>query len=205
MFFTISSKTNESGEVGMTFKPSRSGRSRAILALLVLVVPGLLAAQGCVYSTNFEGENGGQGTGGSGPRVGQLAPDFTLMDLDGDPITLSDYRGKIVFLNFWATWCPPCRQEMPAIESFYNEHKDEDVVVIGVDLRETVAEVRHFIEEGGYTWTFVIDTNGQVNRDYRVIAIPASFFLDREGVIRAKTVGPMTRQAMEASLSMAMN
>ena len=185
----------------MMFKPSRSGRSRAILALLVLAVMGLPASLGCTYTS----DNTPGAAKSIGPRTGQLAPDFTLTDLNGNRTSLSDFRGKRVFINFWATWCPPCREEMPAIELFHQEYKDRDVVVIGVDLYEPEEEVRRFVQDGGYSWTFVIDKTGQVARDYRVIGIPTSFFLDREGVIRAVTTGPMTKKDMEANLAKAIN
>ncbi len=80
------------------------------------------------------------------PEVGRLAPDFTLADLDGNQVSLSDFRGEAVFLNFWATWCPPCRAEMPEIEAIYQEYKNKDVVVIGVDIKETREEVLQFIQ-----------------------------------------------------------
>lgn len=204
MFFTISSKTNEGEGIGMMFKPSRSGHSRAIraiLAMLVLAVAGLLAAPGCTYTS----DNTPSGANSVGPRVGQLAPDFTLTDLNGNRTSLSDFRGKRVFINFWATWCPPCREEMPAIELFHQEYKDRDVVVIGVDLYESEEDVRQYVQDGGYSWIFVIDTTGEVTRDYRVTGIPTSFFLDRDGVIRAVTTGAMTKKDMEANLAKAIN
>jgi thiol-disulfide isomerase/thioredoxin len=136
--------------------------------------------------------------------VGELAPDFTLVDLEGNQISLSDFRGKTVFINFWATWCPPCRAEMPEIEAIYQEYTDKDVVVIGVDLWESDDVVRQYIQEGGYSWTFVTDTTGVVTASYKVIGIPASFFIDREGIIRAVSLGAMTKRAMETNLAKAM-
>jgi thiol-disulfide isomerase/thioredoxin len=129
---------------------------------------------------------------------------IVLADLEGTPVSLSDFRGKSVFINFWATWCPPCRAEMPEIEAIYQKYKDKDVVVIGVDLFEPEDRVRQFVQRGGYSWTFVIDITGEVTRDYGVSAIPTSFFLDREGIIRAVNIGAMTERAMEAKLAEAM-
>jgi DsbE subfamily thiol:disulfide oxidoreductase len=136
--------------------------------------------------------------------VGSPAPDFTLNDLDGNPVSLRDLRGQVVFLNFWATWCPPCRAEMPEIESIHQKYKDKGVTVIGIDIRETVAEVRNYTEAGGYSWTFVIDRTGAVAADYAVSAIPASFFIDANGIIRAIHVGALTRGGMESRLAAAM-
>ncbi len=175
-------------DVSMPRNLSRSGR--AALAFLALVLLGLLVAQGCTSSPQ--------------DIAGIQAPDFTLTDLEGNQISLSDLRGKTVFLNFWATWCPPCRAEMPEIEAIYQEYKDRDVVVIGVDLREPESTVRQYVQQGGYSWTFVIDTTGAVARDYGITAIPTSIFLDSDGIIRAVNIGAMTKRAMEAKLAKAL-
>lgn len=161
----------------------------SVPALLAIVLLGLLAAQGCTLSA---------------PEVGRLAPDFTLTDLEGNRITLSDFRGKVVFINFWATSCPPCQFEMPAIEAVYQEYKSQDVVVIGVDLFEAENKMRQFVQRGGYSWVFVIDTTGEVTRNYGVTVIPASFFVDKEGIIRAVKAGAMTESMMESRLAEAM-
>jgi alkyl hydroperoxide reductase subunit AhpC len=93
---------------------------------------------------------------------------------------------------------------MPAIEALYQQYEDKDVVVLGVDILETEGEVRQFVEEGGYSWIFVMDTTGEVTNSYQVVAIPTSFFIDKEGIIRAVSVGAMTKGAMEARLLVAM-
>jgi peroxiredoxin len=160
---------------------------------MAVVVLGLLATTGCATVA-----------APGAAAVGRPAPDFTLADLDGNQVSLSDFRGKTVFINFWATWCPPCREEMPAIEALYQQYEDKDVVVLGVDILETEGEVRQFVEEGGYSWTFVMDTTGEVTNSYQVVAIPTSFFIDKEGIIRAVSVGAMTKGAMEARLLVAM-
>lgn len=138
------------------------------------------------------------------PEVGHPAPDFALKDLDGNTVRLSDLRGKVVFINFWATWCPPCRAEMPEIEALHQEYKDKGVVVIGVDIREPETTVRQYIQQGGFSWTIVLDSTGEVAAEYQIAAIPTSFFVDKEGIIRAVNVGAMTKRAMEAKLTEAM-
>lgn len=162
---------------------------RSVLALLAIILLGLLAAQGCASSA---------------PEVGRLAPDFTLTDLEGNSVTLSDFRGKVVFINFWATSCPSCRAQMPEIEDVYQEYKSQDVVVIGVNLLEDENEVRRYVQQGGYSWTFVIDTTGEVAISYGITIIPANFFVDKEGIIRAVNVEAMTKIAMESQLAEAM-
>ncbi len=179
----------------------RSGR--ASLGLLVVALLGLLLAiQACAPSSQAVSSDQDEIT--VGVNVGEVAPDFTLVDLEGNQVSLSDFRGKTVFINFWATWCPPCRAEMPEIEAVYQEYKDKGVVVIGVDIQETEEEVLQFVQQGGYSWTFVLDTSGEVAASYKIAAIPTSFFIDREGIIQAVNIGAMTKRAMEIKLAEAM-
>ncbi len=184
---------------------SKSRPYRLALGMLALVLVTLVVIQSC--ANNAPDSDRGVGTGAQtvqlepAPEVGHPAPDFTLKDLDGNLVRLSDLRGKAVFINFWATWCPPCRAEMPEIEAVHQEYKDKGVVVLGVDISEPESTVRQYIQQGGFSWTIVLDGTGEVARDYQIAAIPASFFLDREGIIRAVNIGAMTKRAMEAKLA----
>ena len=187
--------------------------ARKSFGLLAVAILGLLVVQGCTYSAQDPGVTGRESIGTSGvnvnelapaPEVGHPAPDFALVDLEGNLLHLSDLRGEVVFINFWATWCPPCRAEMPEMEAVYQEYKDKDVLVIGVDIKETDNEVIQFVRQGGYSWRFVIDTTGEVAANYEITAIPTSFFLDRAGIIRAINVGAMTKRAMGEKLADAM-
>jgi len=168
---------------------------RPVLVILSLVLFTLLL-QAC-------GSESGLASSGKA-ELDKPAPDFTLQDLDGNTVRLSDFRGKVVFLNFWATWCPPCRMEMPDIEALHRKYRDRDVVVLGVDIQENANTVRAFIGEGGYTWTFALDTSGEVATIYQVRGIPASYFIDKKGIIRALSIGAMTGQTMEMKLAQAM-
>ncbi|MGC8827799.1 MAG: peroxiredoxin family protein [Anaerolineae bacterium] len=137
------------------------------------------------------------------PVPGALAPDFVVSDLEGNPIQLSAYRGKRVLLNFWATWCPPCRYEMPALQEAYTAFADDDFVILGINYLETSEEVRSFLESLGLTFPVGIDSSGDVFRGYRVVSIPTSFFINRDGVIIALYRGPLTKEAIEQVLSKA--
>ena len=175
---------------------------RGAVAFFIIVALGLLLIQACTPSS--QAMQGDQQEAAVGINVGEIAPDFTLLDLDGNEVGLSEFRGEVVFVNFWATWCPPCRAEMPDIESLYQEYKDKGVVVIGIDIGESEATVRQFVQQGGYSWTFVLDSTGAVAANYNIRAIPTSFFIDREGVIQAVNTGAMTKRGMEAALAEAM-
>ncbi len=185
--------------MGILLKGNQSRFRRVSLGLLAVVLAGILLIQGCTPSSQSITSDGQEAA--AGVNVGESAPDFTLVDLEGNQVSLSDFRGKTVFINFWATWCPPCRAEMPEIEAVYQEYKDKGVVVIGVDILEPEDVVRQFVEQGGYSWTFVLDTSGEVAANYRVTAIPTSFFIDREGIIQVVNIGAMTKRAIENKLT----
>ncbi len=181
---------------------NRPGFRKGALALLTIALLGLLVVQACTSSSQAVPD--GQQEASVGINVGEIAPDFTLKDLDGNLVRLSDLRGNVVFINFWATWCPPCRAEMPEIEAVHQEYKDKGVVVLGVDISEPESTVRQYIQQGGFSWAIVLDGTGEVARDYQIAAIPTSFFLDREGIIRAVSIGAITKRAMEDKLAEAM-
>ncbi len=126
------------------------------------------------------------------------AMDFTLENLDGSEVSLSDYRGKIVFLNFWATWCQFCDLEMPDLERLNNEN--DDMVVLAVNLREGKKEVKNYIEKGGYTFDVVMDPKGNVGGDYYVSGLPATYFIDPEGNVRGVYQGMMAYDQMLEAL-----
>jgi len=131
------------------------------------------------------------------PIVGAFAPDFTLPNLAGNNVTLSKLRGRAVLINFWATWCPPCRLEMPAIEQTYRKYREQGFVVLAVDLQESAELVQEFVDELGLTFPVLLDESGAVSRRYRVRAIPTSFFVNRQGVIVAIWRGAMSPDIIE--------
>ena len=129
------------------------------------------------------------------------APDFTLTDLDGKEVTLSDLKGKKVYLNFWATWCPPCRGEMPDIEKLYQETKDSDLVIIAVELGEPLDTVKSFIDQNKYHFKVLLDTDQSVGASYNISAIPTSYFIDSDGKIVSTNTGAMTLEEMKQHIS----
>ncbi|MEM5948499.1 TlpA disulfide reductase family protein [Spirochaetia bacterium 38H-sp] len=117
------------------------------------------------------------------------APDFIVKALDGKDVSLSDYEGKVVFLNFWATWCPPCRMEMPWIETMVQKIKGHDVVFLAINVQEDKDTVKAFIEENNYTFPVLLDTSGTVSGIYGVSGIPTTYFIDKKGMVRGRLVG----------------
>jgi thiol-disulfide isomerase/thioredoxin len=117
------------------------------------------------------------------------APNFTLPSLKGKDVSLSDYRGKVVFLNFWATWCPPCRFEMPSMEELHQSLKSEGLEVVAVDLGETKKKVADYIDSMNLTFTTLLDTRQQVGAIYGIRSIPTTFIVDQEGWLLGMAIG----------------
>jgi peroxiredoxin len=138
----------------------------------------------------------------SGPaEVGQGAPDFSLENAAGGQSQLSDYRGQVVLLNFWATWCVPCRAEMPEIESTYLAHRERGFRVLAINVQENEAEVRAFFDELGLSFPALLDREASVARLYLARALPSSFLVDRQGVVRYVRVGPLTGPTLEEQVA----
>jgi peroxiredoxin len=129
-------------------------------------------------------------TGGK-PVEGEEAPDFTLTTLDGKQRSLSDLKGKPVMINFWGTWCPPCKTEMPAIQQAYMINKSKGFEVVSVNIRENDLPVHNFVQQMGLTFPIWMDKDREVVKQYKIGPIPSTFFINRDGVIEKKIEGPL--------------
>ncbi len=121
---------------------------------------------------------------------GSLAPDFLLKTLDGGEIRFSDLRGKAVIVNLWATWCGPCRKEMPQFVAAYDRFRDEGLEIIAVNLQESPSVIQPFVDDRGMDFPVALDKRGAVSDKYRIIGLPQTYFIDRQGVIRNVFQGP---------------
>ena len=149
------------------------------------------------------GENGASDAVAAAPRIGNPAPDFQLASPGGKTLSLSGLRGKSVVVNFWATWCPPCRAEMPELEALYQKYKDEGVVMVAVNLREDPKRVKRYADALGLTFPIVLDSLGETFQAYGVLALPTTVFVDSNGVVREINVGAMSGKTMETKLTAA--
>jgi len=129
------------------------------------------------------------------PLVGRPAAPFSLTGFDGRPVSLEAHRGRVVVLNFWASWCfPACYEEAPALEAGWRAYRDRGLVVLGVDIQDTESAARKFISDFGLTFTNAPDPAGKVSIDYGVYGVPETFVIDRRGFVRAKHVGAITER-----------
>jgi peroxiredoxin len=130
-------------------------------------------------------------------QVDFAAPKLTLADLSGKSVSLDDYLGSVVLVNLWATWCPPCKEEMPSLQTFYSKHKADGFVLIGIDQEETLEVVEPFVAEFGLTFPVWMDENYQAQREFNTASLPSSFVIDRMGKVRLMWVGGVSEDFLE--------
>ena len=170
--------------------------------ILIPALAALLALAGCsqrkpavaaaVQRTSLQPEQVSsllQGIGMQVPKDALMATDFTLDSLDGKTSSLSAYRGRFVFLNFWATWCPPCRSEMPAMQALYSRLEARGFVILAVDLAEKADTVRAYVKKNAFTFPVLLDKTGEVGGTYGAQSIPTTYLIDREGKVLARGIG----------------
>ena len=130
--------------------------------------------------------------------AGKPAPDFTLINMSGEEVKLSDYRGKLIYLNFWATWCGYCDQEMPDLQALNIEN--DDMVVLAVNVREDKELVQSYLDEGGYDFPVLLDEEGEIATKYLVAGMPTTYFINSEGILLDRYPGMMEKEQMEEIL-----
>ncbi len=145
--------------------------------VLVIVLLLIIFVNVCTPSSN----------GGSGS--GNPAPDFQLQDIEGQTVTLSSLRGSPVMINFWASWCGPCRDEMPFLQQIYEDRDSYGVTLITINLRESLSVVTQFMQSNNLSFPVLLDTDGSVSLNYNVSGIPTTFFIDKDGIIKEKRLG----------------
>jgi peroxiredoxin len=183
-------KVQGSKLINISYKRTKTPKALSLFGVLVSLCLLNLFLAAC-------GDNDGAG----GPKVGQAAPDFQLATVSGSPVKLSDFKGKPVLVNFWATWCMPCKYEMPQIEEIYRQYQAQGLVVLGINDKEDAPTVKQFVSDGGYSWPMLLDTDESLKTRYQVVGMPTSFFVDRQGVVRSTWVGGMEKDTLQTQLS----
>jgi peroxiredoxin len=159
----------------------RSGPSRLVILLTASAILALVFGLVWFQSAKYELL-----------AVGKAAPDFVLSDLNDKTFRLSDFRGKVVFLNFWATWCKPCREEMPSMEVLYKNFEKDGLVMmaVSIDRVTTTKDIPPFVKGLNLTFPILVDSWGKTDKPYKRMGVPETFLIDQEGVIREIVIGP---------------
>jgi peroxiredoxin len=148
---------------------------------------------------------------GQGVSAGELAvrpvqfnrpaPDLTVQNLEGKPVSLTDYRGQVVLVNNWATWCPPCRAEMPVLEAYYQAHRHQGFVILAIEAGDPAEEVRAFIQRYGLSFPVLLDPEGRSLAAFGNPALPNTYVIDRQGRVRLAWTGAVDEKALETYLT----
>lgn len=178
-------------------------------AISIIIVMALVVIMIVTFVQNQNEKNNAIDEDKLGKEVGidkgQYAPDFTLETLDGEKLTLSDLQGKKVILNFWATWCPPCKQEMPHLQNYYKDYaKKENVEIVAVNLtynNQTIDQVKQFIESYKITFPIPLMENPKLGQTYEVLTIPSTFFIDTKGRVQHHIIGPVDEKSISNYIS----
>ena len=160
-----------------------------VFAVLVLALFAVLA---------FGLANRSSATGRSGmTRIGKPAPQFAMQLLGGGEFQLSDHEGRPLVINFWASWCPPCRQESPAFERQWRRYRDTGIQFVGVDIQDDVSDAEAYVREFGLTFPNGLDPDGKITIDYGVIGLPVTFFVGSSGIVEGRWVGAIPEEKLE--------
>lgn len=130
-------------------------------------------------------------------KVNFPAPQLVLKDLSGKQVSLDDYRGNVILVNLWATWCPPCREEMPTLQAFYQKYKESGFVLIAIDQEETLEVVQPFVDEFGLTFPVWLDPDYEAQRKFNTMNLPSSYVIDRTGMVRLTWIGGISKKNLE--------
>jgi len=172
-------------------------KSNAIKGIAILILAILISLFAIFLATGLA--NQASATGRSGEQlIGRRAPEFLADSINGKPVSLSNYPESPIILNFWASWCPPCRDETPHFEKIWRLYKEKDVVVIGINVQDDLNSANEYISEFDVTFINGMDKNGRIMVDYGVTGLPVTFFLDREGMIIGRWVGSIGASSLES-------
>ncbi len=181
-------------------KETRKARDRRTLAMF-LVGAGLLlfgaAALLLLPKANWSSNSAESESLYAPAKVNYPAPDLRLNDLEGNKVSLKDYQGKVILVNNWATWCPPCREEMPVLEAFYKDHKEQNFILVGIEAGEPADQVSLFVQSNGITFPVWLDPGNQALRAFRNDALPSSYIIDPQGMVRLAWAGMVNQGLLE--------
>lgn len=173
---------------------------------LALAISLIVAGVGMLLWLGWQSENQRNASANQNLiRPEQAAPDFSLTALTGETVQLSDLKGQVVLVNLWATWCPPCKAEMPTINAFYQAHQAAGFTTLMANMQEDAETVRTFIAANGFTFPVLLDSRGKLMKLYGVRGLPTTFIVDRDGLVRHIQTGPITEDELEAVITPLLN
>ncbi|MCK4490607.1 MAG: TlpA family protein disulfide reductase [Anaerolineales bacterium] len=178
----------------------KNNSQKTNLLPIILVGLGIIAliAVGLILNTNQGEEIESIDTLTFPPiEVNQPAPELTLFDLDGNEVSLTDFQGEVILVNNWATWCPPCREEMPEFKAYYDKYKDQGFQVVAIEAGEPEAEVRNFVEGAGLDFVILLDPENKSLITFQQNSLPNSFVIDRKGNLRLAWLGAINDATLE--------
>jgi len=194
---------------GVAARPTGAGAGR--LQTLVVIVVTAIVIGVAAFAMGGSGTDGvtqvnlAGDVAGAAPAVGAVPPGFSGLTYDGTPVSLADYAGKPMWLTFGASWCPDCRSEVPDVEATYQKYKDQGLVVLGVFISETAADISGYAGRAGLTFPIVVDERTVIASTYRTMGIPTHFFIGADGKIREIRIGALHRDDMDRAVAALMN
>ncbi len=188
--------------MAMIRENARTPLSRSCALALAMIGIGLVVI-GVVVWGSLAGFNSAEGSVNSAIPVEMeySAPALTLTDLQGKTVSLNDYHGRYVLVNHWATWCPPCKEEMPELQAYYEAHKDRGFVIVAIEAGQPVAEVADFVESYGLTFEVWTDPRLMATAAFRNPGLPSSYLIDKKGIVRLAWAGAISRDTLEEYVS----
>ena len=190
-------------------KDKREKMNNSLILAIVLIGAGVLLLGGLAFlmlpRSNVEGEItvAGEDSGSvnaTASYVAQVefpAPSLHLSEIDGDEVSLEDFLGKVVLVNNWAIWCPPCKAEMPTLQAYYDEHREQDFVIIGIEAGSRASEVTAFVERFELTFPIWLDPDVKALKVFQNFGLPNSYVIDRDGTVRLAWSGEIDRETLE--------
>jgi thiol-disulfide isomerase/thioredoxin len=182
------------------YSTTRQYSSRFIFAMIMIGV-GFIFLGIVLFMSLTSSEASPQEYTATPVKVNYPAPDLKLNDLQGNLVSIKDYLGKVILVNMWATWCPPCKAEMPTLESFYKKYKDNEFMIVGINDGEAPHEVASFVEDYGLSFSIWLDPQYLSEKAFKTINLPSSYVIDRNGTIRLMWIGAISKRALENYVS----
>ena len=170
--------------------------SRLIKGLVIMGLAGLIAGFMALMALGLIGKTSATGKSGEA-LVGKQSPPFESLDIGtGQVVSLADYEGMPIMINFWASWCPPCRAEAPGLEKIWRENMDSGLVLLGVNVQDAEGDALKYLKDFGITFPNILDHGGQITIDYGVTGLPVTFFVNRDGRVLGRWVGAISESGL---------